>query len=361
MRPITGRSYQLPLVQLETANRDGLRRDSRRHGVAPDQDNDVFRRSTPVCEQTTTLTTSPRGSPPRVRRSPVLTSTLYRQDRINLLTRLTGTNKHKPSNGDIQHTRKRPRRSTPATTSSQSAKRSRRTLQQFSDDGSDDGSDDDSDTNNAIVDDPLLQMLEPIVPTRSIPFQSGDLRTPVHDMDNPVAVLPGTTSSYCFLCATSNETARTLDIPSAAVAAGEYTEVDAGRLRLRRIARCNDYDQLLNMITSNIGRMDEDCLLRAIKTFYDSKLKQYVPGTPEWPLRVIREHIRDHELNSQWQAWTSASDIRTMIRINLNNGVCVTNSATDVDAKLDIPRVKLHIQLLRQLEREVAKATASTT
>jgi hypothetical protein len=68
--------------------------------------------------------------------------------------------------------------------------------------------------------------------------------------------------------------------------------------------------------------------------------------------------VRDHDINLQWQSWTAASDIRTLIRINLNNGVCVNQNGT---VSLDIPKVNLHIQLLRQLKREGAKATASTS
>jgi hypothetical protein len=190
--------------------------------------------------------------------------------------------------------------------------------------------------------------------TRYIPFQPGHLQTPVHGLDDPDIPNHDTLSRYCFLCATSKEASH-----SEHAIQGEYGNVDKHRIRVQRLARSEDYEKLVGMITMNIGRMDEECLLKAVQTFYNSNLKQYVPGKPSWPLRVIREHIRDHELNQQWQAWTAASDLRTLIRINLNNGVCVIQDGTDT-ASLDIPHVKLHIQLLRQLDREVKKANSST-
>jgi hypothetical protein len=195
---------------------------------------------------------------------------------------------------------------------------------------------------------------------RSVPFRSGDLCIPIHGLENTAEVF-NPESQYCFLCTTSKESSKLLEAAGNVVEAGTYGAVDRHRLRLQRIARCQDYEKLLSMITDNVGRMDEDCLIRAVQSFYESTLRQYVPGKPHWSIRVIREHIREHELNPQWQAWTSASDLRTLIRINLNNGVCTNNSAEGTAQKLDIPSVKLHIQLLRQLEREVAKAVSSTS
>jgi hypothetical protein len=194
----------------------------------------------------------------------------------------------------------------------------------------------------------------------SVPFKSGNLCVPVHGYDDSTGV-DNLASQYCFLCATSKESSRESELNNSGSLVGEYGIVDERRSRLQRIARCQDYDKLLSIITSNVGRMDEECLIRAVQTFYESALQEYVPGEPHWSIRVIREHIREHELNPQWQAWTSASDIRTLIRINLNNGVCVVDNKRGDTHKLDIPSVKLHIQLLRQLEREVAKALSSTT
>jgi hypothetical protein len=189
---------------------------------------------------------------------------------------------------------------------------------------------------------------------KAVPFKVGHLQIPIHGMGEASG-----NAQYCFLCATSND-ASTNRTNAVSNPDDGYEQVNEQTLRIRQLALSKDYDQLLNMITTNVGRMDEDCLIRAIQTFYDSSLKPHVPDTPDWHLRVIREHIRDHEINAQWQAWTAASDLRTLIRINLNNGVCVKDDDS-TNQKLDIPRVKLHIQLLRQLEREVSKATASTT
>jgi hypothetical protein len=253
-----------------------------------------------------------------------------------------------------KETKTRPHRRTRNRTSHQQPQpyTSRRVTRSRSANGDGGGDDDDDENGEDGYDDDDEEESDHVQKDWYIPFQPGHLQTPVHHLDD----IPNheTVSRYCFLCATSKETSH-----SEHAIQGEYGKVDKHKIRVQRLARSEDYERLVNMITTNIGRMDEECLRKAVQCFYNSNLKPYVPGKPSWPLRVIREHIRDHELNQQWQAWTAASDLRTLIRINLSNGVCVVQDGTNT-ASLDIPKVKLHIQLLRQLDREVKKANSST-
>lgn len=172
----------------------------------------------------------------------------------------------------------------------------------------------------------------------------------------PAVSLDGTgvaSGTYCFLCATTPAMQAAVPEPSS----DPYMDIDRNTTNNQRIARHENYQTLLGMITDNIGRMDEDCLLSSVQCFYDSELRPYVEGTPAWSTRTIQEHIRRHEINPAWQSWSTASDIRTMLRINLANGVCTKTDEEGARPRLDAALVRLHIQLLRQLDIEVAKAS----
>jgi hypothetical protein len=121
----------------------------------------------------------------------------------------------------------------------------------YDDDNDDAGSDDNAENGEDNYDDDDEEESDHVPKRRYIPFQPGHLQTPVHGLND----IPNheTVSRYCFLCATSKETSH-----SEHAIQGEYGKVDKHKIRVQRLARSEDYEKLVNMITTNIGRMDEE-------------------------------------------------------------------------------------------------------
>lgn len=168
-----------------------------------------------------------------------------------------------------------------------------------------------------------------------------------------------TQDGFCFLCASDRPTSsdpRDMESDEGSDSDGDlyanrHDHMKAGTAVARR---SHDYDTLLDMITNNIGRVDEACLVLSVQRFYDENLRRYVRSKPSWTAEMIKEHIRTHEVNPQWQAWTAASDIRALIAINMKSGVCIVGQ--DGVPQLDTKKCELHMRLLRSLEREMKNA-----
>lgn len=107
-----------------------------------------------------------------------------------------------------------------------------------------------------------------------------------------------------------------------------------------------DYERLVRFIDDHYGKMQLYVLATQVQQIYNSKLRPHCPEQRHWSLKMIRQHIEDHNPSRQVDlAFTLRATARA-IRVVAENEVCFESD--DGRKRLDNKGTNLFMKLAKQ-------------